>query len=166
MEVFARLLDSILQGGGLEAALRRCHLPCRRLVAFEDFVQEVLLSGLRSALSFRGQSEAELAGWLQAIAQQRMIDVLRRSRREQRSPLPEEWLDQRAGSPFEDAVKREQLAWLARALAALDGDDRELLLCHYWDGESFSDMARRQGMPPNTIIQRHRRLLEHLRQWR
>lgn len=166
MEVFAALLERLLAADALPALLRRCHLPCRLLIGFEDFVQEVVLRGLRSGERFRGQSEAELAGWLQAIANQYMIDVLRASHRERRPPLPTEWLDDRAASGLDEALRREQLAWLARVLAALDESDRELLLRHYWDRESFSDIARSLNCPPNTIIVRHRRLLELLRKKR
>jgi RNA polymerase sigma-70 factor (ECF subfamily) len=162
---FTSQLTRLLQCGRLRAALQPIHRPCFRLVAFDDFLQEVLLKALANQRSFRGTTDNELIGWLLAIGRQLMIGRLRKSARERLSPLP---ADTPSTNPPPDdvAAQRESVLWLSQALASLASEDAELLIRHYYYGERLSDIARDIGEQPSTVRQRHLRLLHTLRRFR
>lgn len=163
-------LSALVVGGAAATVLRACHRPCRRLISFDDFCQDVLVRAVQYQSSFRGQTTAELLGWVRAIGQQLLVTLLRRSARERWEPLPTELPDGRAVPPGEQAAAREdyqeKTRWLARVLAELPTDERDLLIRHYYRSEKLADMAHDLGIPANTLAQRHARLLARLRRLR
>ena len=157
MDEVLQRLEHLIRTGTIFAVLRRCHLPCRRLVSFEDFCQEVFLRAVRHQRSFRGQSDQEMAGWLRAIGNQNMVEHLRRSRQERLLPL-------RIDIAQPEAPRNaERLAWLMQVLSRLPVEDRDLLLRRYWHRESWQEIGRELNVAPNTLTQRHLRLLQRLR---
>ena len=140
--------------------LRRCHRLCRWAIPFEDFCQNVLLNAVRHQASFRGQTEAEMAGWIKAIGNRCMIDALRRSRQEKLAPLPQ---DIASPEDNEDPVHFERLGWVMQVLKALPVEDQEILLRRYWQKQSWNDVAAAMNLSANTLSQKHLRLLVRLR---
>ena len=57
----------------------------------------------------------------------------------------------------------EAVAWLQQALAALDDVERQIYARRYQHGESWGEISRALHIRPNTLAQRHRRLLQKLR---
>jgi RNA polymerase sigma factor (sigma-70 family) len=165
---FLSQLEDLVAKGDLQRTLRSSHRPCCRLVSFEDFCQDVVLRAVQQQKSFRGQSTAELAGWLRSIGQQLMVNTLRRSRHERHADLPAELSDPSVVPPAvqlgENEERSRQLTWLFRVLANLEPEERDLLLRHYYRREPFVEIARQLGVPPNTVVQRHARLLNRIRQ--
>jgi RNA polymerase sigma factor (sigma-70 family) len=165
MTFIDQLVDFVRQGT-LAGLVRRYHYACRHWAPWDDYCQAILLRALEHQGQFHGTSAAELAGWLQAIARQLMIDHLRRSRRDQFGPLPEQ-LPGREASPVDSVLTAEAQAertrLLASILAQLDDGERELLVRHYWRREKLTDLAREWGVSPNTLTNRHLRLLRRLR---
>jgi RNA polymerase sigma factor (sigma-70 family) len=158
VDAFLGRLEQLVRAGSLVAMLRRCHRPCQRLLRFEDFYQDVLLQAVRHHASFRGQADAEIAAWLRAIGNQRMIDALRRSRKDKALPLPEQ-VPQREAEPEQD----ERTLWLLEVMKTLEPPDRDLLISRYWEKRSWDEIGRLMGLEPNTLAQRHLRLLRRLR---
>lgn len=167
---FCARLESLVGEGAVPRVLHGCHSPCRRLVNFEDFCQNVLLQALEHRESFRGHSDAELLGWLRVIGQQKMIDALRTSRRRRLTGLPAEVADPSAGPPLDTLIDQEEqarkLRRLVQLLASLSEEDRDLLVRHYLRAEPLTAIAARMGVAPNTLSQRHVRLLLRLRKMR
>jgi hypothetical protein len=63
-----------------------------------------------------------------------------------------------------DTVARaETFRMLVELVLALDDPQRTTLLRHYFDGESFAAIARRDGIPEATVRGRHKQALEQLR---
>src|SRR5947209_2883220 len=103
-----------------------------------DLVQQTLLKACQNQHRFRGQSDAELAGWLRRILANVMTDALRKfhggrgaSRErslenllEQSSAHLEAWLAAEQSSPSERAIRQEQVLQLSAALAQLPEDQR------------------------------------------
>ncbi len=92
-----------------------------------DLVQQTLVKAYQNRGQFRGDTEAEQAGWLRRILANTLIDAARKFRRELdvHTPLEqavdassariEAWLAADQSSPSERAGRQEQLIRLARA---------------------------------------------------
>lgn len=170
MADFLAHLRDVVESGALAAVLRPVHLPCQGLLPFDDFCQGVLVRAVEQGATFRGQSVAEFLGWLRALGKQQLVTLLRKSRLRHQQALADDMPDLRRPSVAEDVAERderqEKTQWLATALAALEEDERELLLRHYFHEESLADIGRSLGLAPNTLAQRHVRLLKRLRSMR
>jgi RNA polymerase sigma-70 factor (ECF subfamily) len=144
-----------------------------------DVVQETFLHALRDLGQFRGQSEAELAGWLRQILAARLADLVRRYcgtqardvRLEQTvqgeldhsSQLLQRGLAAPHSTPSGQAARHEQAAWLAQALEQLPADYREVLVLHHLQGCDFPEVARRLGRSVEAVKKLWARALARLR---
>src|SRR5947207_442334 len=112
-----------------------------------DLVQQTLLQAYRARDTFRGHSEAELAGWLRRILARNLAHAVRdltRGKRDvarersleqalgQSSLRLETWLAAEESSPAEQAQRNEQSLRLAEALETLPEAQREAVVLHYW----------------------------------
>ena len=142
---------------------RRLYRFCWRMTGraqlSEDLVQEVFLRLLRHRETFR---EGNLfTPWIFSIARNVHHDGWRKHRRETA-------LDD--GAPFPAAPdaapleRREELERLERAMAALPGDQRELLVMHRYAGLSHAEIASVLGCEEGTSRARLHRALNALRE--
>jgi RNA polymerase sigma-70 factor (ECF subfamily) len=125
-----------------------------------DIVQQTLLEALKCQRQFRGQSEGELTAWLRAI----LANVLAASARrysagardlarerslhaevELSSSRLEILLSADQTSPSERTVLSEDLLRLARALAGLPPDARQVIEMHHLQGLTLSEAAEFMG---------------------
>ena len=150
----------------------------------EEVVQETFLALWNRAELF-DPALGSLASWLLAIARNRAIDRIRgAARRVPAAPFsalvgdqPDEasavdWLvasgdilavgAPEPGPEMALAARETQVA-VARAIASLDGLERETILLAYRDGLSQSEIAARLGWPIGTVKTRSRRALRRLR---
>ena len=142
--------------------LARLHLDprLRGKVDPSDLVQQTLLQAHRARDSFRGQSEAELAGWLRQILARTLARAARDRRRgrrdvarersleqalEQSAARLEAWPVSERPSPGEQAQRNEQALRLAEALEGLPEAQREAVVLHYWQDWSLADIGRHLG---------------------
>ena len=131
-----------------------------------DLVQQTLLEAHRKRDQFRGQSEAELAGWLRKLLAFTLADAIRalgRAKRdvsrersleaalEQSSARIEAWLVADQSSPSQQAVRHEQAARLADALARLPEAQREALELRHCQGWSLAEISRHMGRSPAAV---------------
>jgi RNA polymerase sigma-70 factor, ECF subfamily len=138
--------------------LARLHIDpgLRVRVDPSDVVQQTLLIAHEKFHQFRGNTEAELAGWLRAILARTLAQASRRYRRnqperarsleaslEQSSVRLESFLAGRDPSPSQGAIRAEQLTRLALALAELPDEQRTAIELHYLMGHTVPDVARR-----------------------
>ncbi len=118
-----------------------------------DVVQQTLIKAHQRLDQFRGQSDAELAGWLRRILANTMADNYRKYQRalslerslvdllDQSSARLEGWLAEQEPSPGEQAARNEQLLRLAEALNRLPTDQRIALELRYLKGCSLAEAA-------------------------
>jgi RNA polymerase sigma-70 factor, ECF subfamily len=162
----------------------------RERVEPEDVVQEAYVEVVRQFPRFTGQSETDLLGWMQRLVGQKLADLGRYYGRVKRGaeyralslhasgdgdgspgrfggPAGEsrlvEILALSQASPSEEASRREQVVLLAESLAALPGEEAEILWLHYAEGLNFEEIGRRMGCGRKAIRTRWARGLQALR---
>lgn len=127
----------------------------------EECAQDVLATLWQKSHLF-DPGRASVATWVYAIARNRRIDALRRSRRAEPEDLdwgPEPEPDQAVVMEAQQETER-----LGRALAALPGPQRTLIERAFYGDLSHSEIAAETGLPLGTIKSRIRLALEKLRQ--
>jgi len=134
----------------------------RKLVggaAADDAVQDTYVAALRSPPDPDLPAKPWLARVLRNASRMSHRSATRRARRE-------DAVTQIATPPSSaaDTVARaETFRMLVELVLALDDPYRTTLLRHYFDGESFAAIARRDGIPETTVRGRHKQALEQLR---
>jgi RNA polymerase sigma-70 factor (ECF subfamily) len=144
-----------------------------------DVAQEAVLGAYRDFPQFRGTCERELLAWLRAILASLLANLVRHyqgtrardvrlERRlaadlDQSSRALDAGLAARQSSPSEQAMRREQSAALARALARLPEDCRELLILRHLEGLTFPEVAARMGRTVDVVKKLWPRALAGLR---
>jgi RNA polymerase sigma-70 factor, ECF subfamily len=144
-----------------------------------DVVQQTLLEAHLSLAQFRGQSDAEMAGWLRQILARNLSDELRKFRRGKRdiqrevslqaalaesTMRLERWLAIEEGSPSDRAMANEQLLRLAEAILQLPEDQRRAVELHKLQGHSSAVVAERMGKTEVAVAGLLRRGLKKLRE--
>lgn len=132
------------------------------LAAAEDVVQDVFLSLLK--LSGRLRLSGSLKGYLTIAVTNRARNIIRTRRRHPTGELDEaDPLPAPDRGPDDAAALEEQLDQLRWALGELPYEQREVLALHVYAHMTFKEIARRQGIPLNTALGRHRYAIDGLR---
>jgi RNA polymerase sigma-70 factor (ECF subfamily) len=141
-----------------------------------DVVQQTLVKAHQSLDQFRGQTDAELGGWLRRILANTMTDAVRKYHHElnrERSLLEtlnessaklEAWLQAEGDSPSDHAVRNEQLLELASALGGLPDDQRRAVELRYLKDVPVPEIAAQMGKTEPAIAGLLRRGLQRLRE--
>lgn len=147
-------------------ALRMCGDP----EDARDVSQDVFVSAMRSLRSFR--EEAQLSTWFHRVTVNASLDLLRRRKRRQTSPI-EEAHDHPAEvpGPEDAAIGAARAAQVHRALRALSDEHRAVLVLHDLQDLDYAAVATALDIPLGTVKSRiHRarvemaKLLGHLRE--
>lgn len=161
--------------------LARLQLPPRLApkVDASDIVQQTLVQAHRAMNGFRGNSPAEMAGWLRQILARNLAHAVRDHGRQKRdigreislaaavdqsSLRLEAWLAADQSSPSERAERNDQLLRLAAALETLPDDQREAVELHYWQGWTLAQIAEHQERTPGSVAGLVHRGLAKLRE--
>ncbi len=124
----------------------------------DDAVQEAWLVALRRRTEGPGPTRAWLAGVVRNVVRQSARTADRRSRREREAAAGE------ATVSAADSVERiERMRRVADAVEALDEPYRATILLRYADGLPPREIARRHGLPVETVRTRLKRGLARLR---
>ena len=124
----------------------------------EELVQDAFTRVWRRAKSFESE-RASFSTWLYRIARNRAVDLDRR-RRVRPLSVGEDPLRTVAGGPEPEASVD---GWdLARALARIPDEHREVLTLAYFEGLSQREISRRTGVPLGTIKSRTTAALKRL----
>jgi RNA polymerase sigma-70 factor (ECF subfamily) len=138
---------------------RRIHLDARLRVQFDwsDLVSETLLRAHAGLNQFRGETEAELIGWLKEVLANTLRDKVRAQHARKRdinlelslnaavnesSARLEAFLAAEHSSPSFQAERHEMLLHLAEALEALPEDQRFVVMQRDLLGASIAEIAR------------------------
>jgi RNA polymerase sigma-70 factor, ECF subfamily len=118
-----------------------------------DFVQETMLIAHRKFQQFRGESAAELKGWLRQILRNDLNRVRKRFSRTMKRDLGREFPlndavvnppDQQL-TPHSSALIREETNLLELAMMQLSEKYRTAIRFREWEDLSYSEIAQRMG---------------------
>lgn len=125
----------------------------------DDAVQDTFVAALRSPPDPDLPARPWLTRVLRNAGRMKHRSAERRARREDavtQSASPQT-------SVADTVARAETFRMLVELVLALDEPYRSTLLCHYFDGESFAAIARRDRIPEATVRGRHKHALEQLR---
>jgi RNA polymerase sigma-70 factor (ECF subfamily) len=142
----------------LDAAYRFARWLTRSPAEADDIVQEAFLRAFRSLDSLRG---ADARGWLLAIVRNCHVTALKQQQRRGFVPLPEEH-DAEFGSgtiaavpdPESASAAEDDRRTLARLIAALPEEHREVLLLREIEDMSYGEIAAVTQVPIGTVMSR------------
>lgn len=130
-----------------------------------DVVQETLLKVHENFHTFRGSTELEWMAWLRTILVNRMADLQKRLRRRRRMAPRERSLEAVADrssamlrnlvpasgpSPSQEAQRREAAALVADAIAALEPEDREVVILRNLQELDWNQIGQETGRSPDA----------------
>lgn len=136
-------------------------------VEASDVVQHVLLEAHEHRTRFRGNSDAELAGWLRQILACSIANIVRDQGRQKRdrtrekslqaelnesSARLEAWLVADQSSPSRHLQQQEQMLRVAAALAQLPDGQRAAMVLRHCQGMALVDIAKRMGCSAPTVV--------------
>ncbi len=134
---------------------RRLAYYVRRLLAFDDDVQQVLQDVWLKVVAGIGSlhDPGRLAPWLYSLARFTAIDHIRDSatRRQLLATVSAEALD---GEAAEDVARFDDAEQVHRALSQLGVVDREVLTLYFLDDLSVADIAAVLKIPVGTVKSR------------
>ena len=177
-------LDSARRGD-MDAlgALLECYRPYIRVLvrAFRDdrlqarldgsdLIQDALLEAHRSFRQFRGATVTELTAWLRQVAlrtaghgvRDQLADKRDAGRERQIGPDADVAADD-GDTPSAVAIRHEQAARMAVALARLPEDMQQVLLGRHGDDLSYAILAERLGRSEAAVRVLYTRALRRLR---
>ncbi len=161
--------------------LARVHLG-RQLnakLSASDIVQDTLLEAHRKADDFRGQTVAQQAAWLRTMLLHNAVKAGRDLRRLKRDFARERSLEVamerssvrlgdllpgRGSSPSEKAMREERALSAAEAIENLPEAQREVILLHYLENLSMSEVGERMGRTSTAAAGLLHRGLKRLRE--
>jgi RNA polymerase sigma-70 factor (ECF subfamily) len=133
----------------------------------DDIVQETLIGAAGSMGGLRGESDAQIAGWLFSIARHKLADHLRKQYRH-----PHESMDVAAAKEMVDTtlpvdqqvVDRDRSARLREALKELTPEQEEVLTLRFILGFGIDDVAEITRRPAGAVKSMQHRALASLQQ--
>jgi len=143
-----------------------------------DIVQQSLLEAHRDLPAYRGQTDAELYGWLKTILARNLLNVARHYRTqkcdlqreqpaadcfEQSSMRIEKFLVSEQTATSQRAVNNEQIEQLADGLGHLLEGERTAIVLKHFQGWSLSQISEHLGRPPDAVAGLLKRGLKKLR---
>lgn len=143
-----------------------------------DIVQQTLLEAHRDLAAYRGQTQAELKGWLKTILHRNLLNAVRHyrtkkcdvgleqslaERLDQSSIRLENYLASEQTSPSQRAVRNEQVEQLADGLSELLKAERTAILLKHFRGWSLSQISEEMGRPTDAVAGLLKRGLKKLR---
>ncbi len=149
-----------------------------------DIVQQTLIDAYSQSNQYRGKSEQELAGWLNAILKHNLLDAVRRLRSRKRDIARERSPHAASGSasthqfalvadqtsPSRRFAKSEELEAVKLAIQSLPDAQRTAVTLHHLEGQTLKEIAERmecsRGAVAGLVHRGLKRLQEQLGQTR
>lgn len=129
--------------------------------AAEDLLQDVFLAALKAVPRFRGRTEGELLGWLLKIAHAKVSDRLRHKYR-QRELYVADAASVQAGDPLDAVDQHLRLDEIARALAELTEEQRNVIVNRLVVGLDLEETSKLMGKNVGSIKALQHRALANL----
>ncbi|HVO29343.1 MAG TPA: sigma-70 family RNA polymerase sigma factor [bacterium] len=134
----------------------------RRVEDAEDLAARVF-ERLLARLDDFDPARGPVATWVLSIARNALIDFLRTSHEAVDVASLAEVLPDPGPGAHEALERGEEMAVLARLVAALDAAERELLVFRFGDGLAHAEIARLVGATPAAVRKRISRTLRELK---
>lgn len=133
----------------------------------EDILQEVFLKVYKSASGFDPQ-KGSMRTWLHRITVNQCISEKRKRRElsyssEEMEERGVELADKSNELPEDMAIKTEEVANLWHAIKSMDVKQRAVLTLRYFEGLSYSEIARTLDVPLGTVKSRLNVAIKNLR---
>lgn len=128
----------------------------------EDLTQDVMVAVWRKAASF-DRSKAGVSTWIYRIARNRRIDLFRRERTATLDPDEPMLSPEAEALPDAALLAGQQGALIARAMAELPPEQRDMIRAAFYEDLSHSEIAERTGLALGTVKSRMRLAFEKLR---
>lgn len=161
--------------------IARLHIPTELKGKLEpsDLVQDALVKALQHLDQFRGQSEAELAGWLRQILANTLANATRDQRRAKRDVGREVSIAQQVhdssariesllvadqSSPSMAAARNEGLLQLAAAIESLPDGQREAVTLYHLQQWPIDKVAKQMEKSPAAVAGLIKRGLKQIRE--
>jgi RNA polymerase sigma-70 factor (ECF subfamily) len=149
----------------LDAAHRLARWLCRSPGDADDIVQEAFMRAYRAFDTLRGP---DARSWLLAIVRNCHLSALAERRRRAHEPLTEEHQTQPVSAdalpdPESASIGRDERRTLARLIAALPEEQREVLLLREMEDMSYREIAAVVEVPIGTVMSRLARARAALR---
>jgi RNA polymerase sigma-70 factor, ECF subfamily len=113
-----------------------------------DLVQDAVLNTFRRFDQFDARGEKALQGYLRLAVQNRIVDLVRRSKaRGTTDELTDEEPDRHQPSPLALAISAEEHQRYRAALARLKNEDQQLIVGRFDLGYSFEQLTLMAGKP-------------------
>jgi RNA polymerase sigma-70 factor (ECF subfamily) len=142
----------------LDAAHRLARWLSRSPVEADDIVQEAFMRAFRAFDTLRGP---DARAWLLSIVRNCHLNALAERRRRAHEPLTEEHESQPASAaaapppdPESASIERDERRTLARLMAALPEEQREVLLLRELEDMSYREIAEVAQVPIGTVMSR------------
>jgi len=170
-DAIGRLFEAA-RGDLLAVANRELPAEVRAKVGPSDVVQETAVDAHRDFARFNGSTRDELLAWLREILRCNLIDAVRHHRAafEREAARDADLGVSRVDgvpvltrTPDRSAIRREDEAALAAALARLAPQDRKVLELRHWEGLSFVAMAPLLGRSEEAVRKLWYRAVARLR---
>jgi RNA polymerase sigma-70 factor (ECF subfamily) len=134
-----------------------------------DVVQEALAQAYRDLGQFRGQTEGEWVEWLRRMVAGQAVKVRRQHHAEKRDVRRDQTLDERlpgvgGSGPAGPLIRQEEAARLARAIADLPPDMREVVQRRVFHQQPFDEVAGALGRSSGAARVLWTRALRRLRE--
>ncbi len=133
----------------------------------DDIVQETLVGAVGAVGGLRGDSRAQVAAWLLAIARHKVVDHLRARYRHPQESLHAGAGDQRAdpAPPVDEVVvQRDRAERVRQALTHLTAEQEEVLIMRFILGFGISEVAVMTHRPTGAVKSMQHRALARLQQ--
>jgi RNA polymerase sigma-70 factor (ECF subfamily) len=171
----------LLHYSEIEVAIRpRFNAELAAHLEVEDLIQDVLVDVYRNINSYREIDGSSFAAWLHRIAENRVIDTVRRYRRQKRSgrtyrinahqqPSHETlsgmwyWLYEDENPPDRPARLDEARQAIQVCIAGLPPDQREAITACYFEHLETSEVAQRMGRTSGAVRELMRRARGNLK---
>ncbi len=175
-EALGQLFEAC-RGYLLTIARHELHRQLRAKVDAADVVQETFIEATRDFAAFRGQTGAELLGWLRGILRHNLADVTRhfeygcrslshevRLRDLRTASARKRALRTAGGTICEQLAAQEQRRALDAALERLPPAYREVLQLHYGERRCFAEIGNGLQRSAEAVRKMACRAVERLRQ--
>jgi RNA polymerase sigma-70 factor (ECF subfamily) len=137
-----------------------------------DLIQDALLEAHRGFPGFRGRTVGELVMWLRRIVLRTGGRTLRSfagtSKRDPKREQPAQDLEalpaDAGSSPSAQAIRHEQAARMAEAVAQLPEDMQQVLMARHVEDLSYAAIAQRMDRTENALRMLYVRALKRLRE--
>jgi len=161
--------------------LARMHLDrdLQGKCAPSDIVQETLLEACKAQKNFRGRTFGEQAVWLRKMLVHNALKAARDLHREKRDVRRELSLEEalarssrclggslaaKISSPSEKAIQEERILLVADAIEGLPEAERDVVLLHFVEGLSMSEIGKRLDRTAAATAGLLHRALKRLRE--